>query len=414
MDRVVDVDKVGKRYRLGGSAPYRTLRETLASLARPNGSREEIWALRDVTVGVDEGEVLGIIGRNGAGKTTLLRVIARITEPTSGVARTRGRIGTLLDVGTGFHPELTGRENIYVNGAILGMRKREIERKLDEIVAFAEIASFLDTPIKRYSSGMHMRLAFAVAAHLQPEVLLVDEVLAVGDTAFQKKCLGKMEEVAGEGRTVLFVSHNLAAVEALCARAIWLDGGVVVANGGAHEVVSEYLRSLETSRRERRWREADAPEGGGVRLVAARARPAGGGVGDEITTATPVAVEIEYRNLRAGAHLNLSLHVYDERGVLVFNAVPVEEPVWFGKPFPAGLFRDVCVIPGDLLNDGTYRIELLVVARQTDVILREDDLLVFDVRDAATGAGVYGGEWQGVVRPRVGWTTELMESDSAS
>lgn len=408
MARVIEVDRVSKRYRLGGVS-YRTLRETLTSKPRWYGSKEEVWALRDVSLAVEEGEVLGIIGRNAAGKTTLLRVVARITEPTSGVARTRGRIGTLFEVGTGFHPELTGRENIYLNGAILGMRRREIERKLDSIVAFAEIEPFLDTPVKRYSSGMQMRLAFAVAAHLQPEIMLVDEVLAVGDTAFQKKCLGKLGEVAGEGRTVLFVSHNLAAVESLCWRAIWLDGGGVVADGAARQVVSDYLRSLETSRRERLWSEEEAPEGGGVRLLGARARAIGGYPGDEITTATPIAIEIEYRNLHDGAHLNLSLHVYDERGVLVFNAVPIEETAWFGKPFPAGRFRDTCVIPGDLLNDGMYRIELLVVTRQTDIVLRDDDLLTLDVRDAAAGAGVYGGEWQGVVRPRVGWKTELLE-----
>ncbi len=404
---MIEVDRVSKRYRLGAGS-YRTLRETLAGVTRRNKPRPEIWALRDVSLAVEEGEVLGIVGNNGAGKTTLLRVIARITEPTSGVARMRGRVGTLLEVGTGFHPELTGRENIYLNGAVLGMRRREIERELGSIVAFAEIEPFLETPVKRYSSGMHMRLAFAVAAHLQPEIMLVDEVLAVGDTAFQKRCLGRMGDVASEGRTVLFVSHNLAAVESLCRRAIWLDDGGVVADGAARQVVSDYLRSLDTSRRERLWRDDEAPEGGGVRLLAARARPAAGTPEDELTTGTAVAIEIEYQNLREGAHLTLGLHVYDERGVLAFGAFPVEETVWFGRPFPAGRFRDTCVIPADLLNDGRYRIELLVVTGQTDIVLRVEDLLILDVRDAASGAGVYGGEWQGVVRPRVSWKTDLL------
>ena len=413
MAHAIELSDVGKRYALG-SGSYRTLRETLAAIGRRKLAKEELWALSDVSLSVDEGEALGVVGRNGAGKTTLLRIIARITEPTRGVARTRGRVGTLLEVGTGFHPELTGRENVYLNGAILGLRRRAIAAQLDSIVAFAEVESFLDTPVKRYSSGMRTRLAFAVAAHLQPEIMLVDEVLAVGDTAFQKKCLGKMGDVAATGRTIVFVSHNLAAVESLCQQAIWLDGGRVVSTGRPRDVVTEYLNSLETGRRERWWDEDRAPEGGGVSLVAARVRPAAGPPAAPITTATAVAIEIEYRNRNDGAHLNLSLHVYDDRGILAFNAVPVEEPRWFGKPFPAGRFRDTCVIPADLLNDRRYRIELLVVSRETDVVLRVGDLLIFEVREAATGSGSYGGEWEGVLRPRVAWTTELVESDANS
>src|SRR5687767_1731426 len=236
MHTMVSVEGVGKQYRLQhqrGSEPYRTLRDSIADAAAApfkwlNGSRQAVttpddfWALRDVSFDVSGGEVVGIIGRNGAGKSTLLKILSRITEPTAGRIETRGRVASLLEVGTGFHSELTGRENIYLNGAILGMSRREIDRKFDEIVAFAEVERFIDTPVKRYSSGMHMRLAFSVAAHLEPEILMVDEVLAVGDAAFQKKCLGKMGEVAGEGRTVLFVSHNMPAVSTLCSRALWL------------------------------------------------------------------------------------------------------------------------------------------------------------------------------------------------
>jgi len=249
----IQVEGLSKRYRIGGrQEPYRRFTETvtdilsapfkrIAQLGKPPPAEETIWALHDVSLEVQPGEVLGVIGRNGAGKSTLLKILSRITEPTAGRAEIRGAVGSLLEVGTGFHPELTGRENIFLNGAILGMRKAEIARKFDEIVAFAEVEKFIDTPVKRYSSGMYVRLAFAVAAHLEPEILLIDEVLAVGDAAFQKKCLGKMDDVARSGRTILFVSHNMAAVQGLCSRVAWLDGGALRALGGGGEVIEQYL-----------------------------------------------------------------------------------------------------------------------------------------------------------------------------
>ncbi|MEW5959194.1 MAG: ABC transporter ATP-binding protein [Chloroflexota bacterium] len=259
-DIAIKVENLGKRYRIGGrQAPYKRFTETvmdtltaplrrLSNLGQPIPAAETIWALKDVSFEVKEGEVVGIIGRNGAGKSTLLKILSRITEPTEGEARVYGRVGSLLEVGTGFHPELTGRENIYLNGAILGMKRAEIERKFDEIVAFAEIEKFLDTPVKRYSSGMYVRLAFAVAAHLEPEVLVVDEVLAVGDAAFQKKCLGKMEEVAKGGRTVLFVSHDMRAIRRLCDRALYLKNGTPVTIEEVEKVVSLYTSDFSTHR----------------------------------------------------------------------------------------------------------------------------------------------------------------------
>src|ERR1043166_297898 len=250
MKSIVRVENVSKQYRLGPRrVAYETLRESLAEAVRApfrrNGakSRETIWALKDVSFEIAAGEIVGVIGSNGAGKSTLLKILARITEPTTGRVELYGRLASLLEVGTGFHPELTGRENIYLNGAVLGMRKAEIDQRFDEIVAFAELDKFLDTPVKHYSSGMYMRLAFAVASHLQPEILLVDEVLAVGDAAFQKKCLGKMGEVASHGRTVVFVSHNLTAVRSLCRRALWLDHGRIVGSGNTEQVVLSYLQS---------------------------------------------------------------------------------------------------------------------------------------------------------------------------
>jgi lipopolysaccharide transport system ATP-binding protein len=244
-DTSITVDGLGKRYRLGGLQPYRTLRDTIVNLVRPGREaeqpRKEFWALKDVSFDVKRGEVLGIIGRNGAGKSTLLKLLCRITTPDTGRIELDGRVGALLEVGTGFHPELTGRENIYLNGSILGMSRRDIDRKFDEIVAFSGVETFLDTPVKRYSSGMRVRLGFAVAAHLEPEILVIDEVLAVGDAEFQRKCLGRMNEVAGEGRTVLFVSHQMEAIQSLCTRAIWLQDGEVVDDGEAASVVSKYL-----------------------------------------------------------------------------------------------------------------------------------------------------------------------------
>jgi lipopolysaccharide transport system ATP-binding protein len=253
-DVAVNARGLGKRYQYGGAARYETLRDRIVELSRnPSAlffgtpAPETFWALKDVSFEVRRGEVVGIIGRNGAGKSTLLKILSRITEPTQGEADIRGRVGSLLEVGTGFHPELTGRENVLLNGAILGMRRADILRKFDEIVAFAEVANFIDTAVKHYSSGMYMRLAFAVAAHLEPEILVVDEVLAVGDASFQRKCLGKMGDVARGGRTVLFVSHNIQAVQMLCTTAIHLRGGSVVAKGPVHEVISGYLRESETA-----------------------------------------------------------------------------------------------------------------------------------------------------------------------
>ncbi len=247
-DIAIRVEGLSKQYRIGGKQErYRTLRDTLAGLGRRKTSESEtFWALQDVSFEVKRGEVVGIIGRNGAGKSTLLKILSRITEPTAGTIDIYGRVGSLLEVGTGFHPELSGRENIFLNGAIIGMSRRDIERRFEEIVAFAEVEKFIDTAVKHYSSGMYLRLAFAVAAHLEPEILIVDEVLAVGDAAFQKKCLGKMQDVAGQGRTVLFVSHNMGAVKGLCSRVIWLENGNLHEVGEVVPVIDSYLRSTLT------------------------------------------------------------------------------------------------------------------------------------------------------------------------
>jgi lipopolysaccharide transport system ATP-binding protein len=367
-----------------------------------------LWALKDVSFEVKRGEVVGIIGRNGAGKSTLLKILSRITEPTEGYADIIGRVGSLLEVGTGFHPELTGRENIYLNGSILGMKRAEIERRFDEIVAFAEIERFIDTPVKYYSSGMYVRLAFAVAAHLEPEILLVDEVLAVGDAAFQKKCLGKMQEVGREGRTILFVSHNMTAVQNLCQRCVWLDSGRTSEDGPSGQVISSYLKTSFSPLTEQVWDEAEsAPGCETVKLHRMCVHPEDGSSQDPITVRTPFVMEFEYWNLEPGAYLNLSVHILNELGMTVFNTGPVNEPVWHKKAFPAGLFRSMCRVPGDLLNNGIHRALLLVVKNQGVIIYRLDEALIFNVRDGDREG--YLGEWPGAVRPNLEWRTELVE-----
>jgi lipopolysaccharide transport system ATP-binding protein len=414
-------DGLGKTYRIGMQRHrYLTLRdaltETAVRIARApsslirRGGDEYLWALRDVSFELRHGEVLGLVGSNGAGKSTLLKVLSRITPPTTGRAVIRGRVGSLLEVGTGFHPELSGRENIFLNGAILGMRRNEIARKFDEIVAFAGVERFLETPVKHYSSGMYMRLAFAVAAHLEPEILLIDEVLAVGDAAFQRKCLGKISDIVADGRTVVFVSHNMAAVQTFCSRAICLREGRIIEDGPPNAVVGKYLQTSHESQNDRLWTDPrTAP--GNEKVMLRRARVVReDGEDAPITIRVPFRLEFEYWNLQPDARLNLSLHIYNEHGIIAFNAVPLNEPNWMGRSFPVGLFHDTCRIPGDLLNDGVHRVELLIVQDDATVIYRMDDVLVFDVQDAAELRGTWYGRFVGAVRPLLDWRTELLQA----
>jgi lipopolysaccharide transport system ATP-binding protein len=408
---------IGKRYRIGRRQAYRTLRETVADLAtapvrwlRPGGRAgaggDELWAVRDLSLEVRQGEVLGVIGRNGSGKSTLLKILSRITKPTEGRAQIWGRVGTLLEVGAGFHPELTGRENIFLNGAILGMKRHEIARRFDEIVEFAECGRMLDTAMKHYSSGMYVRLAFAVAAHLDTEILLVDEVLAVGDAGFQKKCLGKIGDAAHEGRTVLFVSHNLLAVDSLCTRAICLHEGRVVLEGAPGAVTSRYLQNwLPAFTAVVHDDMATAPGNDFLRLRGARVRAQDGTSQQQLTVRTPLVVEFDYWKMAAHTGLDLAAEVFNEHGVNVFTAAKLGEP-----PAPAGLLRSSFVVPGDLMNNGTYRIRLTVLLNGIEQVAQWEDLIGFEVHDAASELrGDYHDEWPGAVRPHLEWTTELIE-----
>ncbi len=424
MKPIIRAENLSKQYRLGerrgapetlGDVLSETFRSPTKALQRLRGGGPLIWALKDVNFEVMPGEVVGIIGHNGAGKSTLFKILARVTEPTGGRVQLYGRVSSLLEVGTGFHPELTGRENVFLNGSILGMRRSETMRKFDEIVAFAEIERFIDTPVKRYSSGMYMRLAFAVAAHLEPEILLVDEVLAVGDAAFQKKCLGKLGDAASEGRTVLFISHNMAAIQSMCKRVLWLNGGEIVEEAEASKVVSDYMQGGASFSRERVWNDVDsAPGNNKVRLHRACVRPVTGSATDAINIQTPLMLEVEYWNLKPAARLSISLHLYNEEGILVFATVPVRERTWQGKPFPAGLFRSVCYIPGGLLNNGVHRALLFVVKDQEKVILSLEDAVTFDVQDSVERRGDWLSSWPGAVRPDLDWETEYLGDAIAS
>lgn len=372
----IRADGLSKKYRISaGNQVYDTLRDLLTdgfrNLLGRNGVRggpNTIWALRDVSFEIPKGQIVGIIGRNGAGKSTLLKILSRIVEPTEGRAEIHGRVGSLIEVGTGFHPELTGGENIYLNGAILGMKKREIDRKFDEIVAFAEIDRFIDTPVKRYSSGMHVRLAFAVAAHLEPEILLVDEVLAVGDVAFQRKSLGKMSSVAQEGRTVLFVSHNMSAIQNLCTRGILIRQGQLVFDGTAEQVVTEYLQELAQPAESPFGGNPDRKGDGSFRFTASRVLDENGRESGYLVAGRPASFEFTYEDRIEARRADVRFTLFNHFGTAVANfSMDLMGYIPEGLR-PRGKF--VCRVPNLPLPLGEYRggIAAYVGGRLTDLV----------------------------------------------
>jgi lipopolysaccharide transport system ATP-binding protein len=413
MKPIIRVENLSKRYFLNKTnrSPD-TLRESLAEILRAPfqrlsghrlSSSEDLWALRDINLEVKPGETIGIVGRNGAGKSTLLKILSRITEPTTGRIELYGRVGSLLEVGTGFHPELTGRENIFLNSVILGMSRKETRKHFDEIVAFAEIEKFLDTPVKRYSSGMYVRLAFAVAAHMNPEILIVDEVLAVGDLAFQNKCLGKMEDVSLRGRTVLFVSHNMPAITRLCSRAVLLDGGLLVQEGLTSDVISTYVEGAFSTGHSRKWTLEQAPGSDELKLLSVNITK------DDGTSISTASVEdgLQIKLSYVVAVPNLKFRcavIFNTQGTCAFVSVePVEE--LREKP---GTYSSVVKIPKHLLAEGEYMLNVSIFSSRgvKQHHVQVQNAIAFHVFDPMTGdsaRGDYAERVHGVVRPRLQW-----------
>lgn len=416
---IIRAREVSKRYRLGALGATTFREEINAWWARLTGAagatatKDDYWALRDVSFDIAEGDVVGIIGKNGAGKSTLLKILSRITEPTSGEARIRGRVASLLEVGTGFHPELSGRENIYLNGTILGMTTAEVRAKFDEIVDFSGIEQFIDTPVKRYSSGMYVRLAFAVAAHLDPEIMIVDEVLAVGDGEFQKKCLGKMQSIHRSGRTVLFVSHQLNMITSLCSRGIVLKQGSIVFDGSADQAVLNYQSSA--GRSGTAVLDVDA-SGGRIGNDAAHLNKAWVSKADDTPCASfelrdPIVIHMEYTVVSPGRQAMFpNIHIHDELGTQLFHSLAAiaEQPVDINRP---GRWKSRCVIPGHLLNAGTFHVTLALTSLDPapHVAYYEREALSFQVfevfdEEAERRRSGWMGAWPGPFRPRCEWT----------
>jgi lipopolysaccharide transport system ATP-binding protein len=386
----------------------RTPRASVNGHARRLARREEFWALREVSLEIRRGEVVGVVGRNGAGKSTLLKLLSRITEPTAGRIRMDGRVASLLEVGTGFHPELTGRENIFLNGAILGMSRAEIRRKFDEIVAFAEVDRFLDTPVKRYSSGMYVRLAFAVAAHLEPEILIIDEVLAVGDMQFQRKCLGRMQEVAQrEGRTVLFVSHNMAAVRSLCTRGIFLRDGRLHAQGRVADVLDLYLSQDADHTSRVRWNRTNAPQSEEIRFCEAAVMNNEGDYASSLDLAKPFSVSLEYEVLKPLRRLRIGFMLTNVEGVVICGAA--DQDACEDDLRGPGRYVSRCTFPGHVLNAGVYTFLFGAdVPPHTVPLVLTPNCLSFSAEDLA-GDGSWKGKLPGVLRPKLQW--EVVKAD---
>lgn len=417
----IRVENIGKQYRLGQLVTtYRTLRETITErvkFAKPAEDRENtlpnsIWALRNVTFNVHQGQVLGVVGRNGAGKSTLLKILSRVTEPTEGKAEIHGRVGSLLEVGTGFHPELTGRENIFLNGAILGMHKTEIESKFDEIVNFAEVEQFIDTPVKRYSSGMYLRLAFAVAAHLEPEILVVDEVLAVGDAEFQRKCLGKMSDVAKQGRTVMFVSHNMSAILRLTEETLVIDHGQLLLRAPTQEAVDFYLSRGLTQEGQRQWLADEIPaKAAPFKPVALRLLDKKWHVIDTVRSTEDFHIEFEYDLAKAIKGLRVGIYLITARGEFVFTSFDTDEADAFNAydQRSAGRYISRVKIPGNLLNSGRFVVGINASSYRIKTYFHDEQALAFNV-DASGAPGTHWPEPRmGPVRPALKWEIKTID-----
>jgi len=412
MSPIIEIHKLGKRYSIAEVQPYLSLRDIISEKAKTlfkkkHNSSGDFWALQNIDLNVEQGERLGIIGRNGAGKSTLLKILSKITPPTTGTIKLRGRVASLLEVGTGFHPELTGRENIYLNGSILGLMKKEIDRKLEKIIDFSGVERFIDTPLKHYSSGMQLRLAFSVAAHLEPEILLIDEVLAVGDMEFQKKCIGKMEEInKTDGRTILFVSHNMSYIHSFCDKAILLEKGELIKTGNVPEVVNEYISCIGETSSSQIWSEHERPGNNVVKLSSVRMIDESGTTKDSFGVNEKIGIEMKYEVLESGYVLWLGHNIYDDKGINVFDTHSVSTDL-YSKPHEKGAYTAIAWIPGNLLNTGNFIVSTAIFNHLDQIIyLHEKDILLFNVHDvfeSETARGMSPGNFPGVVRPLLQW-----------
>jgi lipopolysaccharide transport system ATP-binding protein len=423
----IRVEGLGKQYSLGGSsqAGYRTLRDSIGDAVtwplrllkgQLRSRAEKIWALKDISFELKPGQVLGVIGRNGAGKSTLLKILSRVTEPTAGFAEIHGRVGSLLEVGTGFHPELSGRENIYLNGAVLGMKRVEIAAKFDEIVEFSGVSKFIDTAVKHYSSGMYLRLAFSVAAHLEPEILVVDEVLAVGDAEFQRKCLGKMSDVAATGRTVLFVSHNMSAIMRLTEESIVLERGQLVYRAPTRQAVDYYMASGLSQSGERTWSAEEVPASAApFRPIAMRVRDPKGNVVDTVLSRQPLDIEVEYELAQPIQGLRVGVYLQSVRGEVVFTSFDTDEAGQYDKyaTRAAGHYISRATLPANFFNEGQYLLGMNASSFRVRSYFSDERALAFTV-DAM---GAPGMQWpeprQGFVRPQLEWKIEQLEKAKA-
>ncbi|MET3127473.1 lipopolysaccharide transport system ATP-binding protein [Arcicella rosea] len=416
---VIEAENISKKYiidHIKSNAKANTLREVVTDKLKnifnkkteEQISHEEFWALKNVSFKIEQGDRVGIIGSNGAGKSTMLKILSRITEPTEGKIKIKGRVASLLEVGTGFHPELSGRENIYLNGSILGMKREEIKKHFDAIVDFAGVEKFLDTPVKRYSSGMYVRLGFAISAHLEPEILIVDEVLAVGDAEFQRKCLGKMKDASSSGRTILFVSHNLTAVQGLCNKSMYMQKGKLLEMGETNQVLATYLSHVQKTELESSWtKPEDAPGNDKVRLKKVKLTPDYQGNLKHIDVRTSFKIQIEFWNMVDNINANISLHLNSLTGECIFN---------IGTPsleLRKGVIYAECEIPSDFMNDGSYSISLMIVQDKSIVIHNFGEVLVFEIEDYREGTAWYG-KWPGYIRPKINFPITQLELENVS
>ena len=421
----ISVEDVSKRFRLGTIGEHQRLTEAISSglkslFARgtqiSGSASKEFWALQHISFEIEQGEVVGIIGHNGAGKSTLLKILSRIVTPTSGRVGVRGRIGSLLEVGTGFHPELTGRENIFLNGAILGMKRTEIRKRFDQIVEFAEVSQFLDTPVKRYSSGMTVRLGFSVAAHMEPDVLIIDEVLSVGDQAFQNRCMGKATELGNQGRAILVVSHNLAAISNICSRAMLLDHGTIVLDGEPKQAIERYMQGMRFDTGKVQWEPDGAPASDQVRLRSVSVRNTSAQTSsNQVEIDQPILFEVDYEVLSDGAVNTVQIHLKDENGVFVLSSanapsMSLAPDGSFGKPLGVGRYRAECVLPPNFLNDSRYVLSVFLGPEIGKATVQCESVLAFSVLDTGAMRKEFLGSWYGpVIRPRLAWSTNPVE-----